>query len=68
MAHHCNQWVEKNLRTSAEASINKMKRKPQTKRRLFISQKVSVSIRTTGKKYEFTKEDSHMASAVRQPP
>ena len=43
-----------------------MKRKPQTK--LFISQEASVSIRTIGKKYEFTEEEYQMASEMKRPP
>lgn len=43
-----------------------MKRKPQAK--LFISQEASVSIRTISKKYEFTEEESEMASEMKQRP
>lgn len=47
-----------------------MKRKPQTKRRvlLFINQEASVSVRTTGKEYEFIEEESQMANVTKQPP
>ena len=47
-----------------------MKRKPQTKTRLllFISQEASISIRTVGKQYEFTEEESQMASEMKQRP
>lgn len=61
--HHSDQRMETFLKAGSTQSHHKHNEKPRTKRLLLcVNPEVSVSIRTTGKEFEFTEEESQMAN------